>query len=123
LSTDYYHVECFEELLDFSSPHYVARFEPDRRKHIPDQAAQCILDHINNLKLFVQRPNHLGHTPDPAIVAEHTALLRRTYQESQITKPSTVPTPNATESNYTLVQPLSEAVLTPKRGYLINLQT
>ncbi|KAL2429291.1 hypothetical protein ABEF95_002763 [Exophiala dermatitidis] len=41
---DHYHVQCFEHLLDLSSLHYVARFEPDRRKHIPDQGACCILE-------------------------------------------------------------------------------
>ncbi|KAE8382662.1 hypothetical protein BDV26DRAFT_288226 [Aspergillus bertholletiae] len=41
---DYYHVKCFEELVDLSSPHYLARFESDRTKYIPDYGAQCILE-------------------------------------------------------------------------------
>ena len=44
LFIDYYHVKCFEELLDLSSSHYAERFEPDRWKHIPDHGAQCILE-------------------------------------------------------------------------------
>ncbi|KAI9038997.1 uncharacterized protein KD926_010099 [Aspergillus affinis] len=40
---DYYHVKCFEELLDLSSPHYLARFECDITKYIPDIGAQHIL--------------------------------------------------------------------------------
>ena len=38
-----YHVKCFEELLDLSSPHYVVRFESDQEKHMPDRGAQDIL--------------------------------------------------------------------------------
>jgi hypothetical protein len=41
---DYYHVKCFEELLDLSSPHYLARFESDITKYIPDIGAQYILN-------------------------------------------------------------------------------
>ncbi|GIK05801.1 hypothetical protein Aspvir_009914 [Aspergillus viridinutans] len=43
-SPDYYHVHCFEELLDLTSPHFVSRFEPAITKYIPDHGAQCILE-------------------------------------------------------------------------------
>jgi hypothetical protein len=44
LSIDYYHVHCFEEILDLTSPHFVSRFESDITKYIPDHGAQCILE-------------------------------------------------------------------------------
>jgi hypothetical protein len=62
--SDYYHVECFEELLDLSSPHYVARFVPDR-KHIPDQGANCILEeYISRWKLRIQPGKEAQQAPD-----------------------------------------------------------
>ncbi|KIW20496.1 hypothetical protein PV08_01071 [Exophiala spinifera] len=71
---DYYHVKCFEELLDLSSPHYVARFEPDRQKHIPDHGAQCILEeYISRWKLRIkQTPHHEDPQPSPGV--EHLLL-------------------------------------------------
>lgn len=51
-----YHVKCFEELLDLSSPHYVARFESDRQKHTPDRGAQDILDeYISRWKIRINQ--------------------------------------------------------------------
>jgi hypothetical protein len=54
LSTEFYHVTCFEELLDLTSPHYVSRFEADRSKHVPDHGAQVILEeYISRSKLRI----------------------------------------------------------------------
>jgi hypothetical protein len=62
--SDYYHVGCFEELLDLSSPHYVARFVPDR-KHIPDHGANCILEeYISRWKLRIQPAKEAQQAPD-----------------------------------------------------------
>ncbi|KIW63053.1 hypothetical protein PV04_09931 [Phialophora macrospora] len=57
---DHYHVKCFEHLLDLSSLHYVARFEPDRQKHMPDHGAHCILEeYVSRWRLRAkQTPRH-----------------------------------------------------------------
>lgn len=40
----YYHVRCFENLLDLLSPHYVARFEVDRDEYPPDRGAEDVFE-------------------------------------------------------------------------------
>jgi hypothetical protein len=40
--TGFYHIECFEELLDLSSSAYASRFEPDM-KYFPGRMEICIL--------------------------------------------------------------------------------
>ena len=42
LFTGFYHVQCFEELLDLDSPHYVVRFEPDMNGFRPDLGARKV---------------------------------------------------------------------------------
>ncbi|KAL9615755.1 MAG: hypothetical protein Q9160_009282 [Pyrenula sp. 1 TL-2023] len=55
-SPDYYHVKCFEELLDLTSPHYMARFEADSQKYVPDHGVQCILEeYISRWRLRIKR--------------------------------------------------------------------
>ncbi len=84
LSTDYYHVGCFEELLDLSSPHYLARLEPDRRKYIPDHGAQCILEeYISRWKLRIQQTRK--HEEDPQ---SYSGAVPVASNESPIETPS-----------------------------------
>lgn len=49
---DYYHVRCFENLLDMSSLSYAMRFDADRSNNIPNLGARCILKaYISRWKL------------------------------------------------------------------------
>jgi hypothetical protein len=75
--SDYYHVECFEELLDLSSPHYVARFVRHDWTYGADRGASCILkEYVSRWKTRIQTRkethedhNH-GEEPKPNAVAE-----------------------------------------------------
>jgi hypothetical protein len=99
LSTDYYHVGCFEELLDLSSPHYLARLEPDRRKYIPDRGAQCILEeYISRWKLRIQQTRKHEGDPQSSSSADHVVTESSSTRIHSPTADATeqqVPTPKA----------------------------
>ncbi|KAJ4553785.1 hypothetical protein HRR93_001852 [Exophiala dermatitidis] len=108
---DHYHVKCFEHLLDLSSLHYVARFEPDRRKHIPDHGACCILEEYMSRwrrRLRTKQPSdsatqqhetRLQLPHPPGAEPEHvTAESSRTQTESAAAANDENETAKATES-------------------------
>ncbi|EXJ54956.1 uncharacterized protein A1O5_12867 [Cladophialophora psammophila CBS 110553] len=83
---DFYHVKCFEQLLDLSSPHYAARFEPDMRKHIPDHGAQCILEeYISRWKLRTQQTPKHEEDPRSSPSAEHITAVSSSTQINSAT--------------------------------------
>jgi hypothetical protein len=94
--TDYYHVKCFEELLDLSSPHYVARFLPDR-KHTPDYGANCILgEYISRWKLRIQQlketpkaPNRREEPRDSVTAEQGVAQNKSVEDQSSMTGTTT----------------------------------
>lgn len=47
----YYHVRCFENLLDLLSPHYVARFEVDRDEYPPGRGAEDVFEKYISLQV------------------------------------------------------------------------
>ncbi|GFG15670.1 hypothetical protein IFM5058_07569 [Aspergillus udagawae] len=65
---DYYHVHCFEELLDQTSPHFVSRFESDITKYIPDHGAQCILEEC--IRKWKSRIENTNTEPDEWSIAD-----------------------------------------------------
>jgi hypothetical protein len=99
--SDYYHVKCFEELLDLSSPHYVARFEPHGQKHGPDRGASCILkEYISRWKIRIQprketqeAHNH-GEEPKPnADAGQGTAETPSAEGQSSMAETTKLHTP------------------------------
>lgn len=78
-----YHVRCLEELLDLSSPHYVARFEPDRQKHSPNEGAQRILEeYICRWKFRLSQGNNYESDPQQLIAEVLIKDIPTTVAES-----------------------------------------
>jgi hypothetical protein len=80
----------------------VARFEPDRRKHIPDHGAQCILEeYISRWKLRVKQTRKHEEDPQSSSGAEDVLA------ESSSTQIHS-PTANATEQQRPAPKELTE---------------
>jgi hypothetical protein len=80
----------------------VARFEPDRRKHIPDHGAQCILEeYISRWKLRIKQTRKHEEDSQPSSGAEHVVA------ESSNTQIHS-PTANATEQQVPAPKGLTE---------------
>jgi hypothetical protein len=79
----------------------VARFEPDRRKHIPDHGAQCILEeYISRWKLRTKQTRKYDEDPQSSSGAEHviaesssTQIHSPTANENVNTTEQQVPSP------------------------------
>lgn len=70
-AVDFYHVGCFENLLDMSSSHYVARFDADRRRYIPDLGAQLIFEeYISRWKLRLSKARDHENTSSSPVEKE-----------------------------------------------------
>ena len=80
----------------------MARFEPDRRKHIPDHGAQCILEeYISRWKLRIKQTRKHEADPQSSSGAEHVVA------ESSSTQIHS-PTANATEQQAPAPKVLTE---------------
>ena len=73
----------------------MARFEPDRRKHIPDHGAQCILEeYISRWKLRIKQTRKYGEDPQSPSGAEHVVSES---SSTQIHSPTANAAADATE--------------------------
>jgi hypothetical protein len=80
----------------------VARFEPDRRKHIPDHGAQCILgEYISRWKLRIKQTRKHEEDSQPSSGAEHVIAGSSSTQIHS-------PTANATEQQVPAPKGLTE---------------
>ena len=85
----------------------MARFEPDRRKHIPDHGAQCILEeYISRWKLRIEQTRKHGEDPQSPSGAEHIVAENSSTQihsptanamEQQVPAPKVLTEPAAPE--------------------------
>jgi hypothetical protein len=84
----------------------VARFEPDKRKYIPDHGAQCILEeYISRRKLRIKQTRKHGEDPQSSSGAEHVVAESLS---TQIHLPTANTTADATEQQAPAPKVLTE---------------
>lgn len=84
--TDFYHVKCFEELLDLSSPHYAARFESEMLRYRLDLSAECILkEYISRWELRCKQPLEHERDSQSSPGTKHAGAENSTTQRTSAT--------------------------------------